>query len=101
MLSVISQPASGVAKLNVIVKIDKYRKFHDGHHFILMAMKVHNTPERDMDPFIRECVRIFHDKQLGGHLSLSFCIQFFKQRVNIALQHALTSTIERKTCIDG
>jgi hypothetical protein len=27
----------------------------------------------------------FHDKQLRGHLSLSFCIQFFKQHVSTAL----------------
>ncbi len=27
---------------------------------------------------------------------MSFCIQFFKQHVNIALQHALAFTIERK-----
>jgi hypothetical protein len=47
-----------------------------------------------MDRFIRECAHIFHDKQLRGHLSLSFCIQFFKQRVNIAFQCALAFAIE-------
>ncbi len=55
-----------------------------------MAMKVHNTPEHDMDPFIKECARLFHDKQLGGHLSLSFCIHFLKQRVSIVFQCVLT-----------
>ncbi len=83
-------------KFNVIAKIHKYRKFHEGHHFIPMAMKVHNTPRGDMDPFIRECACLFHEKRLGGHLSLSFCIQFFKQHVNIVLQHALTFAIEKK-----
>jgi hypothetical protein len=47
-----------------------------------MAMEVHDAPGHDMDRFIRECVRLFHDKQLRDHLSLSFCIQFFKQHVN-------------------
>ncbi len=51
--SVIIQPTSVVAKLSAIFKIHKYRKFHEGHHFIPMAMKVHNTPEHDMDPIIR------------------------------------------------
>ncbi len=86
-------------ELSVIAKTHKYIKFHEGHHFILMAMKVHNTPEHDMDPFIKECARLFHDKQLGGHLSLSFCIQFFKQHVSITLQHALNSVIERKIAL--
>jgi len=60
-LSVISQPTNGVAKLSVITKIHKYRKFHDHdeHHFIPMAMKVHNTPRHDMDPFIKVCARLF------------------------------------------
>jgi hypothetical protein len=50
-----------------------------------MAMEVHGAPGRDMDHFIREYGRLFHDRQLGGHLSLSFCIQFFKQHVSITL----------------
>jgi hypothetical protein len=32
-----------VVKLSVIVKISKYRGFHEGHHFILMAMEVHDA----------------------------------------------------------
>ncbi len=59
-------------------------------------MKVHNAPRCDMNHFIKECDHLFHDKQLRGHLSLSFCIQFFRQRVNIVFQHALASIIERK-----
>jgi hypothetical protein len=59
-------------------------------------MEVHGVPGRDMDHFIKECACFFHDRQSGGHLSLSFCIQFFRQRVSIALQHALISTIEKK-----
>jgi hypothetical protein len=88
-------------KFSVTTKIYKYRKFHEGHHFIPMAMKVHNTHERDMDPFIRECAHPFHDIRLGGHLSLSFFIQFFKQHVSIAFQHALTSTIKKKIVLMG
>jgi hypothetical protein len=32
---------------------------------------------------------------------LSFCIQFFRQCVSIALQHVLASTIERKIALVG
>jgi hypothetical protein len=72
--SVISQLVGVVAELNAIAKTRKYRKLHEGHHFILMAMKVHNTPRCDMDHFIKEHARFFHNKRLRGHLSLSFCI---------------------------
>jgi hypothetical protein len=75
--NVISRLVGAVVELNTIVKIHKYRMFHEGHHFIPMAMEVHGTPVCDMDNFIRECVRIFHDRQSRGHLSLSFCIQKF------------------------
>ncbi len=61
-----------------------------------MAMEVHGAPEHDMDCFIREYAHLFHDRQSRGHLSLSFCIQFFKQCVNIVFQRVLTSTIEKK-----
>jgi hypothetical protein len=55
--------------------------------------KVHG---HDMDRFIKECACLFRYRWLGGRLSSFFCIQFFKQHVNIALQHALASEIERK-----
>jgi len=99
VLTFIIQPTNAVAKFNAIVKICKYRGFHEGHHFILIAMEVHNAFERDMDRFIREWAHLFHDRQLGGNLSLSFCIQFFKQHVGIAFQHALASTIEGKMLV--
>jgi hypothetical protein len=95
-LSVINQPTNAVAKLSIIVKIHKYKRFHEGHHFISMAMEVHGTLGRDMDCFIRECARLFHDRRLGCHLSLPFCIQFFKQCVSIVLQCALTFAIKKK-----
>jgi hypothetical protein len=60
-----------------------------------MAMEVHDTLKYDMDRFIKECVCLFHNKQLRNYLSLYFCIQFFKH-VNIVLQSALTFTIEKK-----
>jgi hypothetical protein len=47
--NVISQPISAIVELNTIVKICKYRRLHEGHHFIMMVMEVHGTPERDMD----------------------------------------------------
>jgi hypothetical protein len=66
-----------------------------------MAMEVHNTPKHDMDCFIRECVRLFHDRQSGGFLSLFFCIQFLRHHVNIVLQCALVSAIEKKIALAG
>jgi hypothetical protein len=66
-----------------------------------MAMEVHSTLGHDMDRFIKECACIFHDRQSKGHLSLSFCIQFFMQCVSIVLQHALTFVIERKIALAG
>ncbi len=62
---------------------------------------MHGAFERDMDHFIRECVHLFHNRQLGGHLSLSFRIQFFRQCVDIIFQRALTSVIERKITLVG
>jgi hypothetical protein len=63
-------------KFHAIVKIHKYIRFHEGHHFILMAMEVHNAPRHDMDCFIRECAHLFHDKQLEDHLSLYYAFNF-------------------------
>jgi len=54
-----------------------------------------------MDRFIRECARLFHSRQLGNHLSLSFYIQFFKHHVNFAFQRALAFAIERKFALAG
>jgi len=62
VLSVISQLTGAIAELTAIVKIYKYRKLHEGHHFIPMAMEVHNAPLHDMDHFISQCVRFFHDR---------------------------------------
>jgi hypothetical protein len=76
--NVINQLTSVIAELSTIAKIRKYRKLHEGHHFILMAMEVHDTPGCDMDRFIRECAYLFHDRQLKGHLSLYFYIHFFR-----------------------
>jgi hypothetical protein len=57
--NVISQLASATMKLN-IVKISKYRRLHEGHHFIQMTMEVHNTLRHDIDHFIKEFARLFH-----------------------------------------
>ncbi len=97
--SVISRPTTTIMELNTIAKICKYKKFHEGHHFISMAMEVYGAPEWDIDRFIRECACFFHDRCLGGHLFLSFCIQVFKQLVNIVFQHVLASTIKRNTAL--
>jgi hypothetical protein len=61
-------------EFSTIAKIHKYRRFHEGHHFILMARELHGTLERDIDRFIKECAYRFHHKQSRGQLSLSFCI---------------------------
>ncbi len=97
-LNVISRLVSVMVKLKTIAKI---RGLHEGHHFIPMAMKVHGTPKHDMDRFIKECAHLFHNRQLKDHLFLSFCIQFFKQCVSIALQRALTFAIEKKIALIG
>jgi hypothetical protein len=52
-----------------------------------------------MDCFIMECAHLFHNRQLGSHLSLSFCIQFFKHRISISLQHVVAFVIERKVVL--
>jgi hypothetical protein len=39
--SVISRAISVVVELNTIVKICKYKRLHEGLHFIMMAMEVH------------------------------------------------------------
>jgi len=39
-MDVINQLARAIAKLNAIVKICKYKRFHDKHHFNPMAMEV-------------------------------------------------------------
>jgi hypothetical protein len=49
-------------KLSAIARIHKYRGFHEGHHFIPMALEVHGAPGRDMDRFIKECAHLFHDR---------------------------------------
>ncbi len=62
--SVISQLLGAITKLNAIVKICKYKVFHEGDHFISMAMEVDNTLGHDMNHFIKECAHLFHDRQL-------------------------------------
>jgi hypothetical protein len=49
--NVISRPINVVMEVRTIVKIRKYKRFHEGHHFISMAMKVHGTPKRDNGSF--------------------------------------------------
>jgi hypothetical protein len=78
--NVISQPTSAIAGLKAITKIHKCRRLHEGQDFIPMTVEVHGAPRRDMDCFIRECAHLFHDGQLKDHLSLSFCIQSFRQK---------------------
>jgi hypothetical protein len=96
VMNVISQLVGATMELSSIAKIHKYKRFYEGHHFISMAMEVHDIIRCDMDHFIKEYIRLFHDRQSKDNLSLFFRIQFFKQCVNIVFQCALTSIIERK-----
>jgi len=96
--SVITWLAGVIAKLSVIAKIRKYRELHEGHHFILMAMEVHGAFGHDMDRFIRECTRVFHNRWLKG--PCLFFIQFFKH-VNIVFQRVLIFAIEKKIVLVG
>jgi hypothetical protein len=48
-MNVINQPLGAVVKLSAIAKIRKYKRFHEGHHFIPMAMEVHDGFGHDMD----------------------------------------------------
>jgi hypothetical protein len=61
VLSVISHPTCVAAKLNAITKIYNYKGLHEGHHFILIAMEVHDAFGRDMDRFIKGCAHFFHN----------------------------------------
>jgi len=58
----ISKLANATAKFSTIVKIHKYRRLHERHHFIPMVMDMHIAPKRVMDHFIKDCVCLFHDK---------------------------------------
>jgi hypothetical protein len=51
--NVISRIVGVVTELNIIPNIRKYRRFHEGHHVILMTMEVHGAHKCDMDRFIR------------------------------------------------
>jgi len=62
VLSVITQLVGAIMKLSVIVKIHKYKGLYEGHHFIPMAIEVHDTPRRDINHFIKECACLFHDR---------------------------------------
>jgi hypothetical protein len=62
LMSVISRLVGAITKFSVVVKIRKYKRFHEIHHFISMVMEVHDVFEHDLDHFIRECARLFHNK---------------------------------------
>ncbi len=68
--SVISQLEGAAAKFNTIVKVHKYKGLHEKHHFIPMAMEMHDALGCDMDHFIRKCACLFDDKQSRDHLIL-------------------------------
>jgi hypothetical protein len=62
VLNVISRPTCVVVELNAIAKIHKYRGLHEGHHFILIALELHDAPKHDIYRFIMECACFFHDR---------------------------------------
>jgi hypothetical protein len=53
-LSVINRPIGAAMELNAIAKICKYKRFHENHHFILMAMEVHGALGQNMDCYNKE-----------------------------------------------
>ncbi len=57
-LSVNTKLLGVVAELSAIAKVCKYRGLHEEHHFIPMAMEVHNTPMCDMYCFIMKCAHL-------------------------------------------
>ncbi len=96
VLSVIIRLAGVVTNFNTIAKIRKYKKFHEEHHFIPMAMEVHNALERDMDHFIRECAHFFMIDDQHVIYPYLFAFKFSRQHVSTALQDVLTFVIEKK-----
>jgi hypothetical protein len=60
--NVISQSIGVISKFSTIVNIYNYKGLHEGHHFILMTLEVHNAPRFDMGRFIKECAHLFHDR---------------------------------------
>ncbi len=62
-MSVISQVLGATIKLSAIIKIYKNKVLNERHHFISMAMQMHDALGHDMNHFIRECARLFHDRQ--------------------------------------
>jgi hypothetical protein len=69
-MSVISRLIGATTKFSAIAKIHKYRRLHEGHHFIPTAMEVHGALEHDMDHFIEECACFFfHNRRSKSHLS--------------------------------
>jgi hypothetical protein len=58
-MSSIDRQVQMCMKFSAITKIHNYKRLHEGHHFIPMAMEVHNTPRH----FIKECVCLFHDRR--------------------------------------
>ncbi len=59
VMSVISWSTSVVLELNAIIKICKYKRIHEGHHFILMAIKVHDAPQTWYGSFLLGSVLFF------------------------------------------
>ncbi len=59
ILNVISWLGGATKKINIIANIHMYKKLHEEHHFIPMAMEVHNALGHDMDHFMRECAHFF------------------------------------------
>ncbi len=100
-MNVISQQVGATLEFNTIAKVCKYKRLHERHHFILMVMEVHGKPRCDMECFIRE--RLFFS-MINDREVICFCLfafEFFKQHVNIVLQHVLAFAIEMNIALVG
>jgi hypothetical protein len=98
VLSVINQLACAIAKLSDIAKIYKYIGLCEGHHFISMAMEVHNSLGHDMDRFIKECVCLFHDRVIYPCL---FAFNFSNNMLIFFLTCFFAFVIEKKITLAG
>jgi len=95
-MNVINQPKNVVAKFNAIAKIHKYRRIHERHHFISMAMEVHGALWHDVNHFIKECACLFHNRESKEIIYFCFLKFNFLKNILILFFSMFNLYIERK-----
>jgi hypothetical protein len=96
--NVISRLTSDVVELNTIVKINQYREFHEGHHFIPLAMEVHSTPDHDMDCLSRS-VFVFSTINTHEIIYLCFFASDFLNNMLILLSMCFSFYYRGEDCV--